>query len=69
MKNQQLYNVFHRTWWQHNPAWPNGLEPGAGERHSIAKGVSYAAARALCQDWNSRHDPGPLSGKAEFESV
>lgn len=63
------YNVFHRTWWIHNPAWPNGREPGTGERHYIKRGVTWAKARELCEDWNANHDPGPLSDKAEFEEA
>lgn len=63
------YNVFHRTWWRRNPDWPNGLEPEAGERHYIARGVTYEHARELCQEWNAAHDPGELSDKAEFEEA
>ncbi len=62
------YNVFHRTWWIHNPSWPDGKEPGAGQRHYIARNInSIDVARDLAQDWNSTHDPGFLSDKAEFE--
>jgi hypothetical protein len=63
------YNVFHRTWWIENPAYPNGLEPCAGEPEYIAHGVSYEIARALCKEWNSENTPGRLSDKAEFEDV
>jgi hypothetical protein len=61
------YTVFTRTWWIANPAWPNGLEPGAGPRHRLAKNLSYREARELCADWNAKHDPGKFSRKAEFE--
>lgn len=63
------YNVFHRTWWQPNPAWPNGREPGAGERHYIEKHVTREDALELCREWNDSHDPGQLSDKAEFEEA
>ena len=62
-----LYNVFHRTWWKDNPAWPRGLEPQPGERHEIAEGVTWAEARQLCDEYNASHDEGRLSDKAEFE--
>lgn len=63
------YNVFVRTWWRRNPSWPGGREPGAGKRRYIARGVSYERARELCEQYNSTHDPGFLSKKAEFESA
>lgn len=69
MKNHTYYNVFHRTWWQANPGWPNGREPGAGQRHYIKKHVTYEHARELCEEYNASHDPGPLSDKAEFEEA
>jgi len=65
----KYYNVFHRTWWTRNPAWPGGKEPGAGKRHYIRKHVTYADARAICQQYNSTHEPGFLSDKAEFEEA
>lgn len=64
------YNVFHRTWWIKNPSWPDGREPGAGKKHYIIKGVeTEALAQEICRDWNSQHDPGTLSDKAEYEEV
>ena len=65
---EQTYDVFHRTWWKENPEWPDGREPGAGERTYIAHGVTEAEARAICKEWNATHDPGFLSRKAEYES-
>lgn len=71
MKKHKLldtyYDIFHRTWWQANPSWPNGREPVAGERYYIARGVTRRDALALCKEWNESHDPGSLSDKAEFE--
>ena len=66
---QTYYNVFHRTWWQANPAWPGGREPGAGPRHYIKRHVTYEDARELCDQWNANHEPGFLSDKAEFEEA
>lgn len=25
-----MFDVYHRTWWKKNPAWPDGREPGVG---------------------------------------
>jgi hypothetical protein len=63
------YNVFVRTWWKRNAAWPGGRKPEAGKRRYIAKHVTYEDARALCKQYNDTHNPGFLSKKAEFESV
>ena len=59
--------MFHRTWWQ--PNGHGGREPGAGERHYIARHVTGDDARAICEEYNSAHDPGFYSDKAEFESA
>ena len=67
MTDQPLYNVFTRTWWTPNPSWPNGLEPCAGRKRYLERGVSYDVARARCKDYNETHKPGRLSRKAEFE--
>lgn len=66
---ETYYHVFTRTWWAENPAWPNGLEPCPGERHYIARHVTYADARELCEEYNDTHEPGRLSLKAEFEEA
>lgn len=51
-KEVQLYDVFIRTWWKENPAWPNGLEPQAGERSYLrgGRGLTYVEAREMCQE-------------------
>lgn len=65
-----MYKVFTRTWWVNNPNWPNGLEPGAGRKTTIAKNVkTEEEARAICQRYNSTHNPGRLSRKAEYEET
>ncbi len=61
------YDVFTRTWWRHNPAWPNGLEPHAGRKTYLARNVTEAEARALCRQYNDTHASGRLSRKAEYE--
>jgi len=62
------YKVFSRTWWINNPAWPDGREPGAGRKHTIAERVeTQEEAREICRQWNATHKPGRLSRKAEFE--
>lgn len=61
------YNVFVRDWWQPNPAWPDGREPGAGPKTYLLKHVVYEDARERCKEYNDSHDPGPMSRKAEFE--
>jgi hypothetical protein len=67
MEDKGRYTVFTRTWWRHNPAWPNGLEPGAGKKTRIAKNVSLAEAMRIAKTYNDTHKPGKLSRKAEFE--
>lgn len=64
-----MFHVFHRTWWVESPGWPNGLEPEAGEKHTIDEVETEAEARALCQEWNAENDPGRLSDKAEYEEI
>lgn len=62
------YAVFTRSWWKENPAWPNGLEPEAGERTYLETGIEREVdARAMCKEWNAAHEPGRLSVKAEYE--
>lgn len=67
MTDEPTYNVFTRTWWKRNPSWPSGREPGAGRKTYLARRVSYSEARAICERYNTTHDPGFLSRKAEFE--
>ncbi len=63
-----MYHVFTRTWWIRNPAWPNGREPGAGRKTTLQRNVqTETEARAICKRYNDSHNPGPLSGKAEYQ--
>ena len=64
-----MYHIFHRTWWTKNKDWPNGLEPGAGNKHTIQRNVeSIQEARRICEAWCKANKPGKLSDKAEFET-
>ena len=59
------YDVFVRDWWR----FEGGVRvpyPGAPRRY-LARHVTYADARELCDRYNSTHEPGPTSRKAEFD--
>jgi hypothetical protein len=63
-----MYRCFTRTWWTNNPAWPNGLEPCPGTKHTIAARVeTEEEAQAICKEYNDTHEPGRLSRMAEYE--
>jgi hypothetical protein len=64
MKN---YRIFTRTWWKNNPNWPNGLEPCPGRKTTLDFASTETEARAICQEYNAKHNPGRLSRKAEYE--
>jgi len=64
-----MYHVFSRTWWKRNPAWPNGLEPCAGRKHTLGKVSTDAEAQAMCAEYRRTHEPGRLSRKAEYEEA
>jgi hypothetical protein len=66
---QTYYHVFVRNWWTPNPSYPNGLEPCPGRKTYLRKHVTYADALAICERYNSTHNPGRLSRKAEFEEA
>ena len=63
----EVYRAFTRTWWRNNPAWPNGLEPGAGRKTTIGRNLTADEALRVCKHYNETHNPGRLSRKAEFE--
>lgn len=67
MADEAMYNVFVRTWWKRNPAWSQGREPSPGRKRYLRRGVKYLEARMICEQYNTTHNPGPLSRKAEFE--
>lgn len=65
------YAVFTRAWWQHNPDWPDGLEPdGNAARTYLARHIATESeAREIARKWNATHNPGPLCIKAEIETM
>lgn len=69
-ENEKNYEVFHRTGWVDNPAWPNGREPGWGEETIIAESVeTQTEAREICRVWNDENDAGRLGRRAEYRSI
>jgi hypothetical protein len=60
----KTYEVFVRDWWrvERGRLVPN---PGADEEQ-LGAGLSYEEAREMCDEYNSTHDPGEVSRKAEF---
>lgn len=64
---QPKFHVFHRTWWRFNASYPGGLEPRPGRRTTIDFVYGEEEARRLCHEYNSTHNPGKLSRKAEYE--
>lgn len=65
----EKYRIFTRTWWRHNPEWPNGLEPCLGRRTTIGYAQTEEEAREICKKWNASHNPGKLSRKAEYDTI
>lgn len=66
------YNVFVRDWWKYSRAQcrPRTLVPHPTARKTyLAHNVSEAEALRLCREYNSTHDPGLFSRKAEYERV
>jgi hypothetical protein len=66
-ENPKTYYCFTRTWWKRNPTWPDGREPQAGRKHTVARNLTYDEAWRFCKDWNAAHKPGFLSRKCEFD--
>ena len=66
MRTKPRYDVFVRDWWRFNEYGLKIPYPGA-PREYLARDVTYRVAREMCSDWNSTHDPGEVSRKAEFE--
>lgn len=59
------YRVFVRNWWRFElgKLVPN---PGA-RRTTLHTNCTEEEAREHCADYANKHEPGPLSRKAEFE--
>lgn len=63
--SEVTYTVFVRDWWHYDAR--GKLQPcGATDPETLATGLTWAEARAMCDEYNESHDPGPLSRKAEF---
>jgi len=64
------YKVFIRNWWKwkyNSNGEKCGKEPEPnGRRTHLAYADSEQEAREIAQKYNSEHNPGPLSRKAEF---
>ena len=65
-KSSHAFEVFHRTWWQKDPSSPDGRCPGVGRSIRIGWAATETEAREMCRKWNSTHNPGHLSDKAEY---
>ena len=65
-KSSRAFEVFHRTWWQKDPSSPDGRCPGVGRSIRIGWAATETEAREMCRKWNSTHNPGHLSDKAEY---
>lgn len=60
-----MYHVFVRNWWKVGST--GGLVPNPGARKTtLARVSTESEARAICQQYNSTHNPGKLSRKAEY---
>ena len=64
--NPRIYTVFVRNWYRRE----NGrIVPAYGARKTtLAKNLTYDEARRMCENYNTTHNPGALSRKAEFSS-
>jgi len=60
-----MYHVFVRNWYKLDKY--GRLEPAPRARkYTLARVATYSEARAICEEYNSTHNPGRLSRKAEF---
>lgn len=61
------YEVFVRDWWRYEGKTLPRLVPNPGApEEQLATGLSYEDALEMCDEYNSTHEPGELSRKAEF---
>lgn len=65
----ERYDVFIRTSfrWTVDRFGMSIKEPHWGKKTYKARGVTIDTARAICEEWNASHDPGPLNRMCEFE--
>jgi len=62
------YDIYVRTWWAYDNAWPGGRRPHAGRKKYMYRRVECEEeARSICQQYNATYDPGELSERAEYE--
>tara|TARA_R100000306_G_C4310296_1_gene109812 strand:- start:367 stop:579 length:213 start_codon:yes stop_codon:yes gene_type:complete len=69
---KKKYEIRVRNWWVNNPDWPDGLEPCATpwkKARLFAKCNTEKEAIAICREYNTTHNPGRLSRKAEYEEI
>ena len=66
-----MYKVFVRNWWRDDKNWPGGLAPDPNARkYTLHRGLQKEEdARRLCLLWNTTHQKGRLSRKAEYTEV
>lgn len=70
IRGADTYDCFVRDWWRAPERGESGRQPYPGApRRYVARGVSYAEARAICREYNDSHEPGWRSRKCEFESA
>jgi hypothetical protein len=64
-----MFRVFTRNWYRENAAYPNGLEPHADPKTTIAMNLpTEDEARKFCKRHNEAFPPGRLGFKAEYEA-
>lgn len=67
-----MFRVYVRNWWREatpeDGRWPNDLVPNSGDKgRRIGSASTEEEAQRLCREYNSTHQPGRLSKKAEYE--
>ena len=64
-----MYKVFTRNWWKRNSNWHDGREPDSSARkYTLGYVNTEEEARTMCEEYNTTHEPGLLSKKAEYTS-
>lgn len=68
----QKYEIFKRSWWKVNPAYPGGLEPHLGRKTHVCFVHGLDKARTTCEQYNAT-DAGVQRSKTglkfEFRAV
>ena len=62
------YIIFTRTWYKPNSAYPDGLEPHAGNKNFLDYAATEDGAKRIAQEYNATHQPGKLSKMAEYKT-